>query len=63
MAKRKKKEASPFDKARHILKVVGKAIDAAEEATAKGKKHEHINAAIVGTETLWQELRFRGREG
>lgn len=60
MAKRKK-EASPFDQARHILKVVGKEIDKADEEKARGRVHGHINAAIVGTESLWQELRHIGQ--
>jgi len=47
---------------RHILSVIGKEVAAHLEATTNGKKHEHVNAAIVGSETLWQNLRALSRE-
>jgi hypothetical protein len=58
MVKRKKKEKSQFDKARHILKVISQAIEATDEATTNSKRHEHNNVAIIATESLWQELRY-----
>jgi len=51
-----------YKKLRHILSVIGKQVGEAEEATTKGKKHGHLNAAIVGSETLWQNLRALSRE-
>lgn len=60
-----KKEATDMElrykKIRHILGVLGREVAAAEEAT-RGRKHEHLNAAIVGSETLWQNLRSLARE-
>jgi hypothetical protein len=51
-----------YKQLRHILSVIGKQLGEAQEATTKGKKHEHLNAAIVGSETLWQNLRALSRE-
>jgi len=47
---------------RHILRVIGKQVAEHQEATTTSKKHEHLNAAIVGSETLWQNLRAMARE-
>lgn len=61
MGRHKKKEGSPYDKIREILRVIEKRIDGADAATSAGKKESNINAAIVATETLWQELRYIGQ--
>jgi hypothetical protein len=55
---RRKKPTGEFAKVREALSIITKCIDSAEEGS--GKQSERINAAIVGTETLWQELRYLG---